>query len=251
MTPPRPPDWTVERRVDSARSLHRVWPPPEASHARHAALCSVVGPPTLVLGSTQRHDVVDGDGVRRAGVEVARRGAGGGAVLVAPGAQVWLDVWVPRRDPLWDDDVIVSSWWLGEVWARALGVLGASGLHVHRDRVTKTPWPEVCFAAVGPGEVVQTSAKVVGVAQRRTRAGARLHSMALLSWEPEHLVRLLSRGGAQFHDAVAPPFAGDAGHGLDDVAVGLRRVLDTPRTASDDTVVSAVEDALLDALLST
>jgi lipoate-protein ligase A len=242
--------WSIERRADSVGALHGPWPGHDASDSRGAALCSVAGPPALVLGSTQRDDVVDGDAARRAGVEVVRRGSGGGAVLVVPGAQVWLDVWVPRGDPLWDDDVIASSGWLGEVWARALGTLGAPALHVHRDRVTPTEWPEVCFAAVGPGEVVQGSAKVVGIAQRRTRAGARLYSTAPLSWEPESLLRLLAHhGGASEHIADAPA-SRDARSALDSAATGLRRVLQAVRDDPDATLTAAVEDALLHALTS-
>ena len=138
-------------------------------------------------------------------------------MLVGPGAQVWLDVWIPRDDALWDDDVIRSSWWLGETWKRALEELGAPGLHVHRRRATVRDLSDVvCFAGVGPGEVMAGTAKVVGVAQRRTRQGARLHSMAPLSWEPAPLVALL---------ALDPERARRAHDTLGDVAIGVRDIL--------------------------
>ncbi len=250
MTAPRHIGWAIERRADSARALHGPWPQHDATDTRAAALCCVVGPPTLVLGSTQRHDVVDGDRARRAGVEVVRRGSGGGAVLVAPGAQVWLDVWVPRGDPLWDDDVIASSWWLGEAWARALGALGAPALHVHRGHVTPTPWSEVCFAAVGPGEVVQGATKVVGIAQRRTSAGARWHTTAPLSWDPASLLGLLARHRGGVERPAEVSISGDARRVLGDAGAGLRDVLDARRDDADDILIAAVEDALLDALSS-
>ena len=107
-----------------------------------------------------------------------------------------------------------------------------------------TDWSDVvCFAGVGPGEVSAGTAKVVGVAQRRTRHGARLHSMAPLSWEPAPLLALLSLDAAQ---ARRVDGADDA---LADVATGIRSILPMSlRDASGDRVVASVEDALLSAL---
>ncbi|MGH9122123.1 MAG: lipoyl protein ligase domain-containing protein, partial [Acidimicrobiales bacterium] len=59
--------------------------------------------PALVLGSTQHAGLVDYARAERAGVEVARRRSGGAAVLVDPGL-LWVEVVIPRHDPLWDDD---------------------------------------------------------------------------------------------------------------------------------------------------
>jgi lipoate-protein ligase A len=204
----------------------------------------VVGPPAVVLGSTQRADVVDLEIAARSGVDVVHRRSGGGAVMVGPGAQVWIDVWVPRNDPLWDDDVIGSSLWLGRTWRRALEGLGAEQLVVHEGRATRTTWSDVvCFAGVGPGEVTTAAAKVVGVAQRRTRHGARLHSMAELVWEPSSLLALL----------VARPDRTGIDHDhrdrLDDVATGIRGVLPGARSDPDgERLIASVEDAVLSAL---
>ena len=236
--------WSIERRVDTARALHEPWPPPGQGSRRVVGLCTVVGPRAVVLGSTQGIDVVDAAGAARHGTDVVRRSSGGGAVLVGPGAQVWVDVWVPRTDPLWDDDVIVSSWWLGEAWVRGLERLGASGLLVHRARATRTDWSDVvCFAGVGPGEVTSPTAKVVGIAQRRTRAGARLHSMALVSWSPSALLELLSL------DARRPPDVGRGDDALDDAATDLGHILPTPWPHRDAAlIIGAVEDALVSVL---
>ena len=46
----------------------------------------------------------------------------------------------------------------------------------------------MCFAGRGPGEVFVDGAKVVGLAQRRTRAGARFQCAVLRRWEPERLI---------------------------------------------------------------
>ena len=68
----------------------------------------------MVLGSTQREDVVDR---RRApvgrDVDIVRRRTGGGAVFLEPARHVWVDVIIPSGDPLWRDDVAHAFDWLG------------------------------------------------------------------------------------------------------------------------------------------
>jgi lipoate-protein ligase A len=203
-------------------------------------LCSVVGPWAIVLGSTQTADVVDGTRAAHVAVDIVRRGSGGGAVLVGPSAQVWLDAWLPRQDPLWDDDVIGSSGWLGDAWVSALSRLGAQDLRVHRQRATRTEWSDtVCFAGVGPGEVLAGTRKVVGVAQRRTHQGARLHSVAPLSWDAAPLVALLVLDDARSQVAR---------NALADVATGVTKVVASVYDREPGHVITAVEDALLNAL---
>jgi lipoate---protein ligase len=244
-------EWSVERRVETARTLHGPWPAPGDLGHRAVGLCAVTGPRAVVLGSTQADAVVDRARAERYGVDIVRRSSGGGAVLVGPGAQVWLDVWLPRHDTLWDDDVIASSWWLGETWASALESLGSSSLAVHRGRAVASDWSAtLCFAGVGPGEVTTgLAAKVVGIAQRRTRHGARWHSMAVLSWQPVALVELLARP-APDDDTVKGAGPPDAWRALDDVAIGVRGVVPAPLADAEDAlVIAAVEDALLGTLL--
>jgi hypothetical protein len=233
--------WSIQRRAGTAHTLHEPWPLPAERPGRIVTLCAVRGPRTVVLGSAQRDDVVDLGQARRRGVDVVHRSSGGAAVLVGPAEQVWLEAWIPRGDVLWDDDVISSSWWLGETWKRALETMGAPGLRVHRGRATRTDWSDVvCFAGVGPGEVTAGGAKAVGVAQRRTRLGARLYSMAPLSWDPAPLLAVLALDRdrtCSAHDA------------LGEEAIGVRAILPPPwRGADADSVVRAVEDALLAAL---
>ncbi len=160
---------------------------------------------------------------------------------MAPGAQAWLDIWLPRHDILWDDDVIRSSHWLGALWCRALAALGARHLSVHSGPLARSDWtPLVCFSGVGPGEVTAGAAKVVGVAQRRTREGARFHSVALWRWEPSELIGLL---------ALAPGEAARAVSALQGVATGLEAVTAAPgHSVSTGPVLASVEDALAAAL---
>jgi lipoate-protein ligase A len=143
----------------------------------------------LVLGSTQPWS----DARAGSGLAVVRRHSGGGAVLVEPDGVAWVDVFVPAGDPLWSNDVGQAFWWLGDVWAAALGSLGVDGLSVHRGGLITTQWSrQVCFAGLGAGEVVDgAGAKVVGMAQRRTRAGALFQCAVPLRWDVERLVAAL------------------------------------------------------------
>ena len=225
--------WLVERRAGTASVLHESWPPDDLATRRVLCRCEVTGP-ALVLGSAQRDDDADVAAAAGAGVAVVRRSSGGGAVLVSPGAQLWLDVWVPRGDTLWQEDVVRAAWWLGGVWAGALRRLGAPELHVHRGRAVKSAWSErVCFAGVGPGEVTLDGRKVVGMSQRRTRAGVRMSTMALLRWEPAPLLALLALEDEQRADAVAE---------VEAAAIGLERVIVQPEepTVLLDAVATAV-----------
>ncbi|MGO9343896.1 MAG: hypothetical protein ACLP6E_15480 [Acidimicrobiales bacterium] len=175
--------WLVERRTGTAAELHEPWPDEDLRADRVVAICDVVGSPTLVLGSSQADPGITGRRIGPTALETARRSSGGGAVLVAPGAQVWVDVWLPRGDGLWDDDIVRSSSWLGSAWSRALADVGVrrEDLAVHSGRLARSSWSDlICFAGVGPGEVCWKNRKLVGLAQRRTRAGARFHTMSPL-----------------------------------------------------------------------
>jgi lipoate---protein ligase len=153
---------------------------------------SEVDESTLVLGSTQPESVVDRPRAAAAGVEVVRRRSGGGAVLLRPGDTVWADVFLPAGDPLADDDVGRAFGWVGRAWAGALAGLGVGGVAVHGGRPRPSPWSAtVCCAGLGPGEVTVEGAKVVGISQRRTRAGVVFQCGALVEWHPEPLLELL------------------------------------------------------------
>ena len=149
----------------------------------------------LVLGSTQAESVVDMAACEAAGVAVVRRRSGGGVVLVGPGESAWVDVVVPMGDPLWVDDVSSSAWWLGAVWVEALADVGVTGAVVHQGALCVNRWGRlVCFAGLGGGEVTlgEGGPKVVGVAQRRGRWGARFQCSVPLRWDAERLVGLLA-----------------------------------------------------------
>lgn len=161
----------------------------------------------LVLGSSQNEDVVDLVACAQAKVDVVHRQTGGGAVYLATGEHLWVDVVVPRGDDLWSDDVVISSQWLGDAWSRVLASFGISGLSVHRRASEPATWSKlVCFAGVGSGEVLINDRKVVGISQRRTREAARFQCFIHRCWTPEKFVPLLAMprpSVAEIRDLVA------------------------------------------------
>lgn len=143
----------------------------------------------MVLGSRQDESLLNGEQCNRDEIEIVHRRSGGGIVFLAPGEHVWIDVVVPRGDALWDDDVAKASWWLGDVWVKTLNALGENNVLVHRESLSSDAWGDLlCFAGVGPGEVVRQSAeslsKFVGISQRRTRDYARFQCTIYTKWNP-------------------------------------------------------------------
>jgi lipoate---protein ligase len=184
--------WSVEQRRGPAAAHHGLDVP---DPARRTVWAFELDRPAVVLGSTQREDDVDHAGAERLGVEVVRRRSGGGAVLLEPGQVAWIDVVVPRGDVLWHDDVAVAAEWVGEAWVAALADLGLPGGTVHRGGLACGALGSVvCFGGTGPGEVMVGGAKVVGLSQRRTRAGARFQCSVPLRWDADQHAALLGPG---------------------------------------------------------
>lgn len=193
--------WLIERSTGSAGAFHaRDLPEPPGRRA----WVHRVSAPALVLGSTQPWAVADPAAAAQRGVEVVRRRSGGGAVLVEPGGVAWVDVVIGRGDPLWDDDVGRAAHWVGRTWRTALAQRGCHGAQVHTGGLVRTPWsPLACFGGLGPGEVSVAGRKVVGLAQRRTRLGARFQCAALMRWDPSALLDLLHLAPAERPQAEA------------------------------------------------
>ena len=186
------------------------------SEPRRVACAREVERPTLVLGSTQREELVDPLALRRRAVELARRRGGGGAVYLEPARQLWLDAWIPSDDPLWLLDVSAAAEWVGRWWTDALGRLGQHGLRTHTGRSAPGELGDlVCFAGRGPGEVFQGGRKLVGLSQWRSRQGALFSSCAYLHWDPRPLAALL-RVDEHAREELA--------RGLMPLAVGLREL---------------------------
>ena len=160
----------------------------------------------LVLGSTQDPALVSADAARRQGIEVAKRRSGGGAVLVEPDSGLWVDVFVAPGDPLWSDDIGVAAAAVGRRWSSALNSLGVPA-EVYEGPMRGGRWgKQVCFAGLGPGEVVapDTGAKLVGVSQRRTRAGARVQCHGIFQWDPAAFIELFAEGAVSYTHLTLP-----------------------------------------------
>ena len=166
-----------------------------------------------MLGSTQPAELVDETALRRRDTELTRRRSGGGAVHLEPGAQLWLDAWIPKDDPLWRADVSVAAEWVGKWWLDALTGLGQQGFDVHTGKASPGRFGAlVCFAGRGPGEVFHGARKVVGLSQWRAREGALFSSCAYLRWDSAPLLALIDPD-PPVHDALT--------RDLETVAVGL------------------------------
>ncbi len=181
-----PAGWPLEVVAGAADELHSLEVPSERLVRFHLPTR-----PSVVVGSAQPMESIAESRAQALGVEVTRRRSGGGAVWLAPGSQIWVDVVIPRLDVHWSEDVGDSANWLGEVWRSAL----ATG-EVWRSPLVGERPSAICFAGLGPGEVYEDSSdgpvKLVGISQRRTRGHARFQCIAYLEWDPGRLSQLLA-----------------------------------------------------------
>jgi lipoate-protein ligase A len=206
--------WPLEHLRGSAAAFH-------ARDVPDPAVASMwwfeVEQPAVVLGSTQRDDVIDVAAATAGGIEVARRRSGGGAVFLEPGGALWIDVILPASDPRWDRDVGRSFGWLGRAWAEVVHQLGLPGPSVHEGPLLRRPWSDrVCFAGLGPGEVTVDGQKVVGISQRRTRSAARFQCALLRHWDPGPLISVLALEASERDQAATD--LGSVGRGVGPVS---------------------------------
>jgi lipoate-protein ligase A len=184
----------VTRRGGTVRELHELDPLADVSRATQIWWMQPEDT-AVVLGSRQSPDIVDTAECARLGIDVVKRRSGGGAVLVVPDQLVWVDIVAPPGGAPDDvpNDVRGSMLWAGEIWRRALATFVAgSDLTVHGGPMVTTPWSHlVCFAGLGPGEVLLDSRKLVGLSQRRTRNGVRIQGTLYTAPPAIDLARLL------------------------------------------------------------
>jgi hypothetical protein len=91
---------------------------------------------------------------------------------------MWIDLVVPIATAWVTDDVRASMIWAGERWRTALQPLVDGDLSVHSGGMVTSAWSDlVCFAGLGPGEVLLDGEKLVGLSQRRSRAGLRIQGL--------------------------------------------------------------------------
>jgi lipoate---protein ligase len=198
----------------------------------------------VVLGSSQPPSMLDAGRLASGGVSVLRRRSGGSAVHLRDADPLWVELWVPSGDRLFDLDVVRASERVGEWWAAALGDMGASRVQVHRGALVPGDGSEwCCFAGVGPGEVLSGRRKLVGLGQWRCREGALFQCAVHDHWDAGRLAEVLAldpgRRGSLVAAGPPPPTGLDGVDGLDPVAgggaahqlvVALRRRLPEPET---------------------
>jgi len=176
--PDAPTQWHRIDHHGRAGTLHALEVRADAERSVWVMTLSV---DALVLGSTQNRAVVAPGVLDGEAIDVVTRRSGGGAVLLGRSNTVWVDVVIPRDDPLWVDDVGRSFDWLGTTWAATLVRLGCFAGHdvaVHCGPLRRTPESDlVCFAGMGPGEVTVDGCKTIGLSQRRGREGARFQCL--------------------------------------------------------------------------
>lgn len=159
--------WEFVSTEGAAQELLRFVPPPDLD--RLVQFCEPSSP-SLVLGSSQHLDQSVADWAARKGYALSRRHSGGGAVAVAPGAQLWVNIYIRRSDPLFVHDISKSFHWIGEVFQSLCEAAGASSPRVQSSAPILSPLSKIiCFAGVGAGEITVDGRKIVGFSQRRTR----------------------------------------------------------------------------------
>ncbi|MGH9020026.1 MAG: hypothetical protein ACRDV0_03300 [Acidimicrobiales bacterium] len=172
--------------------------------------------PVVVVGSAQRTDLIDPD--REPAWRRRRRRGGGGVVLLQPG-DLWVDWWIPTDDARWRPDATRAATLAGSWWADALRERVDGEVTVHDGPlVTNGDMRDVCFAGVGPGEVLVDGRKAVGLTQWRVREGT-LVSTLLPVAPTVALVGLLASPPTGLADALN--HATRASLGLDDPATVL------------------------------
>lgn len=189
----------------------------DAMEGRAGTLAVTFARTALVLGSAQPDATVDHDACARDGVEVLRRGSGGGAVLCDPGL-LEVDVALSAGHPLLETDVTESYRFLGEAWVAALATLGIRGRLVTVDEARgasdahRAVARVACYAGLSPYEVVDDEGgKLVGICQRRRRGAALLQCGLACGLPPGEVARYVRVDGRQLPPApVVPCTPGEA-----------------------------------------
>ena len=199
----------------SEHTVAEVWSPAESLHAWDPPTKSILTvrrcrptAPAVVLGSRQDESLIDPWALGQTGMGLVRRKSGGGLVLVDDALAIWVDVWIPHRPGTVTADVRASMELVGRAWATVLGAADgnlAGRLEVHTGGVTLGAWAElVCFAGLGPGEVLLDGRKLVGLSQRRSRDWSRVQCQV-------HTVDCVAFPIDLLAAAVRPDTAGPAG----------------------------------------
>jgi lipoate-protein ligase A len=209
---------------------------------------SLANPSGLVLGFSQKLDVLNQAELARQRLPIYHRRAGGTAVLVGPHL-LCLDVLLPGNHPLVLADIVESYRWFGAAWVAALLKLGIQTRIVlpaeartqqalrkqPETRTYETLMNRACYGTLSPYEVVAGQRKVVGLDMIRRRAGSLLQAGVLLHWDTTTLASLL--GHTEEEQELLR-------QGLQERAVGLDLL--AGRSVGIEETISAFESVLPD-----
>jgi lipoate-protein ligase A len=160
--------------------------------------------PALILGRAQKLGPRELAQAQRLRLEVVRRPSGGGALVVEPGQQVWVDLFLATGSEGWDPDVRRQACWAGEMWGAAVEMAGCGPAVVWRGPMSGGRWSKAaCFAGTGPGEVLVGGRKVTGISQRRTSHGVLIQTACLLRWDPSTLGEILGAPASELEPSAA------------------------------------------------
>lgn len=152
-------------------------------------VCSIN--PTLsaiVLGSSQSSDLVLHDSLEADGVDFVVRRSGGGIVHLVPEHFLWIDISLPKTDPLYEEDVAKASIWVGKVWKEVLELFGIDSEVYLGPYIRGDEGGLVCFSSRASGEVIAGDIKLVGISQRRSKLGIWYQTLLMLKWQPRLLM---------------------------------------------------------------
>jgi lipoate---protein ligase len=204
---------------------------------------SLANPTGLVLGFSQKQNLLNRAAVASLGMPIYHRRAGGTAVLVGPHL-LDLDVILPADHPLLVADIVESYRWLGDTWVAALHHLGVESRTVSpaeahlQQALRKQPetsayeqlMNRACYGSLSPYEVVVGRRKVVGLCMIRRRSGTLLQAGVVLHWETTQLAQFLGHTDEE-QQLLAT--------GLQERAVGLDRLLG--RVITYEEIIDAFE----------
>ena len=189
----------------------------------------------LVLGSSQHFDLANIPALESLDAELVVRRSGGGAVFLSPMGQLWVDIAIPRSDPLFVEDVGKSFFVIGEIFLKLLSRLGCNDLKMHTGKMIGGDLARaVCFAGLGPGEITFEGAKVVGISQRRTAQGAVFQCAVYLTYPFDQLNQLLNGMNIEF-----------PGRGY---ALGVSEILDEFADLNPELALSQLRCSLIESL---
>lgn len=207
---------------------------------------SLAATPGIVLGFSQKPDLINAQALLAHPIPLYHRRAGGTAVLVGPHLLA-LDVFLPAGHKLILHDIVESYRWLGEVWVETLRRIGAhtrlvspQEAHAQRDLQKHAPtrhhellMNRACYGTLSPYEVVSDKRKVVGFDMIRRRAGSLLQAGVLLQWETQLLATFL--GHTQEEQALLE-------RGLLERAIGLNTLVG--REVTPQELITIFEEVL-------